>query len=207
MAQDLEQRHEMIWHHEQVLAFELAKQLIQKPRISLWMMMLPLLFIFFMQDIKRYKTGINNFANDFLKNKKTALDLAFNAVLDGTALEAALADFAAENRPGSADQSPLYEAQRREIACLAAHYKRLLTARGDTYEKALRNAYTSFGEFQRYLDTLFERENEVIQIALRINPPQDDARGVVQEMQNALRRMRQGERDRVFKPVQPNPGN
>jgi hypothetical protein len=198
MTQDLEQRHDTIWHHEQVLAFELAKQLIPKPKISLWMMMLPLLFIFFMQDIKKYKTGIRKFSDDFLRNKKNALDLAYNAAQEGTALDAALAAFAADHPAPSPDQSALYEAQRREIVCLSAHYMRLLTARGDTYEKLVRNGYGSFTEFQRFMDTLFERENDVIQSALHLNPPEGDSHRIIEEMQRALRRLRQGERDRIF---------
>lgn len=198
MAQNLEQRKEVIWHQEHVLAFELAKTMIQKPTISFWMMLLPFLFLFFIMNVKKYKSAIHQFANDFLRNKKTALELAFNAVLEDASIEKALADFAADNPPPSPDQTSLYEAQRREITLLASHYKRLLTARGDTYEKLVKNVYSTM-DFQRFLDALSERENEVLQNALRVNTPEGDLSGLIKEMQAALRRIRQAERDRIFK--------
>lgn len=188
----------MIWHREQILAYELAKALIPKPKVSVWMVMLPFLFLFFMQDLKKYKAGIRNFADGFLKNKKIALDLAFNAVRERISHEAALAAFAADAKPVFADQSDLHEKQMNEIAGLMTHYRCLLNGRGKTCEELLKNAYGAAGKYRRFLETLEALENEVIQAASKLNPPDGDSQELVKLMQTAARRIRRRECERIF---------
>jgi hypothetical protein len=99
LTQRLEERHALIWQHEQVVAYDLAKALIQKPKVTVWIILLPLLFLFFMQDLKKYKNGIRSFVDGFLKNKKIGLDLAYQASQAGSSLDKAVASFAADSRP------------------------------------------------------------------------------------------------------------
>lgn len=188
----------MIWHQERILAYELAKVLIHKPNVTVWMIMLPLLLLFFIQDLKKYKAGIANFVDGFLKNKKTALDMAFNAAREGTSPGDELAGFAADARSASADQDELHEKQLREIACLMNHYRRLFTGNGETYEALIKNVYPSAIEYQVFLDTLFGLEKDVIQAALRSKPTDGDAHELSKLMQTALRQIRQRECDRIF---------
>lgn len=176
----------------------MAKVLIPKPKVTVWMVMLPLLFLFFLQDLKKYKVGIGNFVEGFLKNKKAALGLAMGAVHEGASLAAKLADFAAEAWPLPADQNELYEKQRREIACLMQHYQRLLTGSGKTYAALIKNAYRSGPEYQVFLDTLFGLERAVLKAAMPSDPAGGDAHELVRLMQTATRQIRQRERASIF---------
>jgi hypothetical protein len=198
LTQDLEARHAMLLHQERILAYDLAKVLIHKPKVTVWMIMLPLLFLFFLQDLKKYKAAIQNFTEGYLKNKIIALDLAFSGVREDASLDGALATFASETRLAPADQNELHEKQRQEIACLMDHYRRLLTAKGKTYEELVKNAYPSASAYRLFLDTLFDLENAVMHTALRSNPADGDAHELGQLMQNATRQLRRRECERIF---------
>jgi hypothetical protein len=198
LTQSLKERHDMIWYREQVLAYELARTMIHKPKVGVWMILLPLLFVFFLQDIKKYKSSIRTFVDGFLKNKKIALDLTFNAVSAGTSLEKTLAEFASETQPTFSDQNDLHEKQLREIAFLMKHFQRLLNGKGRTYEELLKEAYPSAGEYASFLDTLFKLEDAVLKSAFPAGTSNKEAGELVTLMQNTVRRMRLQERDRVF---------
>jgi hypothetical protein len=198
LTPDLEARQAMIWQQERILAYDLAKVLIHKPGVTVWMIMLPLLFLFFMQDLKNYKAAMQKFTEGFLKNKQIALDLALNGVREGAALDSAPAQSAAGFRSDPADQNEIHEKQRQEIACLMDHYRRLLTAKGKTYEELIKNAYPSASAYRLFLDTLFDLENAVMQTALRSNPTDGDAHELGQLMQNATRQLRRREFERIF---------
>lgn len=198
MTIDLEARQAMIWQQERILAYDLAKVLIHKPRVTVWMIMLPLLFLFFLQDLKNYKAAIRNFTNGFLKNKQTALELALTGLREGTARDSAPAQFAAGFRSDPTDQNDLHETQRQEIACLMDHYRRLLTATGKTYAELIKNAYPSVSAYRLFLDTLFDLENAVMQTALGSNPTDGDARELGQLMQTATRQLRRQACERTF---------
>jgi hypothetical protein len=198
LIKELEARREMIWNQEQLVAYEVAKVVIPKPKVTVWMIMLPLLFLFFLHDLKKFKTGITDFAQGFLKNKKTALDLTFNATREGIPVEAKLAQFAAEAWPAPADQNELHEKQRREIACLMNHYQRLLTGSGKSYAALIKNVYPSAPKYQIFLDTLFELESGVLKAVLQSTPTDGNAHEIAKLMQTATRQMRQRERDRIF---------
>lgn len=200
MAQQLlEERHALIWHGEQVFAHALAKQVINKPKVTVWIILLPLLFLFFMQDLKKYKNGIRDFVEGFLKNKKIALDLAFNAVVDGASLEKTVAAFGADSRPDNDAERTLHQKQMREIECLAAHFRQLLNSNGQTYEALVRNSYISPGKYKTFQDRLFELESAVIEAALQARPSEIDTGALVTQMQSAMRDLRRQQRDHLFK--------
>jgi hypothetical protein len=204
LTQNLEARHAMILHQERVLSYQLAKVMIKKPKVSVWMVMLPLLFLFFIQDVRKYKAGIRDFADGFFKNKKIALDLTLKAMLEDVPLKEALSVFASNVAPVLSDQMELHEKQMKEIAYLMMHYQRLLTARGDTYEALIKNTFGSAAAYQRFLDGLADLEREVIRSALtfarsdgiakEVETPQELAK----LMQNAMRQIRRRECDRIF---------
>jgi hypothetical protein len=198
LPQRLEERRGLIWHREQVFGYALAKVLIPKPKVTVWMIMLPLLFLFFMQDLKKYKAGIRGFADGFLKNKKIALDLAFNALQEGASLDRVVADFAAESRSESGIHTDLFEKQLREIACLANHYQRLMQGSGRGYAALVQQAYGSAAKYHQFLDKLFGLEDAVLQTAFAIQPPEGDAQALARQMQIAARRMRREAADKLF---------
>jgi hypothetical protein len=198
LIKELEARRAMIWYQEQLVAYEVAKVVIPRPKVTVWMIMLPLLFLFFLHDLKKFKAGITDFAQGFLKNKKTALDLTFNATREGIPVEAKLAQFAAESWPAPADQNELHGKQRREIACLMNHYQRLLTGSGKSYAALIKNVYPSAPKYQVFLDTLLELERGVLKAVLQSTPTDGDAHEIAKLMQTATRQVRQRERDRIF---------
>jgi hypothetical protein len=198
LAHNLEKRRALIWHQERILAYDLAKVLIHKPKVTVWMIMLPLLFLFFIQDLKKYKAAIGNFTDGFLKNKKIALDLALKSVREDISLEAMRTEWISESQPAAAEQPELFKKQTDEIVWLMNHFRRLLTAGGQSYEALIKSAYCSLSAYQDFIDTLFDLENAVIRTALTFNPPDENTRELVSLMQSAIRKIRQRERDRLF---------
>jgi hypothetical protein len=193
-----DERRALIWHHEQVFGYELARRLIEKPKVTVWMIMLPLLFLFFIQDLKKYKAGIRGFVDGFLENKRTALDLACKSLLEDVSLDRALTDFAARTRPESADHSRLVERQFDEIAFLADHYRRLMMENGASYEALVQQAYGTAESYHQFLDRLFELEDGVLEAAFTARDPDANERALAGEMRSAVRRMRRQAGDRTF---------
>ncbi|RJP44109.1 MAG: hypothetical protein C4548_06375 [Desulfobacteraceae bacterium] len=198
MSQNYEEQRALIWNREQIFAYELATLLIQKPKVTVWMLMLPLLFLFFMQDLKKYKAGIRGFADGFLENKRIALDLAFKALRDGAFLGRVLEDFAAGSRSESAGHSDLVESQLGEVAFLAAHYQRLMMEKGLSYEALVQKAYGTAGQYHQFLDKLFDLEDAVLEAAFQVQEPDADGRALAGKMRSAARRMRREAGDRIF---------
>lgn len=198
MSQRYEERHALLWQREQVVGYALAKELVTKPQVTVWMIMLPLLFLFFIQDLKKYKAGIRGFADGFLKNKKIALDLALKAIQEDASLDRTLADFASESRPEDPVYADLLDIQMREIACLANHYQRLMQGSGRSYEALVQQTYGSAAKYHQFLDKLFSLEDAVLQAAFDIQPPEGEAQTLAGQMQIAARRIRREAAEKMF---------
>lgn len=141
-------------------AHNVALRLVDKPELSVWMILIPIIFLHFMFRAQRFKAGLGTITRDLLASREFALWLARQSVEDGVE-----APDPATRFPGGNDtrmSAQLREAEIHLSRVLIGHYRRLLQAHGTDYEALVRDAY---GTEQRYraefLTPLAEAEQRV----------------------------------------------
>jgi hypothetical protein len=143
-----EEKKTYILAHERMFAAQLGRAIMQKPKLSSWMVLIPFIFIFYFQDLSKYKTGRRKFSESYLHSRTKALQEA-EAALAGRRDPDTLAI------AGQAELSPKARQKYSELlAALVEHYSSLFEADGDSYEELLQAAYSRKKNYLTYLDQL-----------------------------------------------------
>jgi hypothetical protein len=192
----VDEKYEIIRQHDERFAFELAKQIMDKPKASVWIIFLPLLFVFHVQRLQKYKESIQGFVKHYLHTKMLALDAALKENRGEETMEE---DREAESGVQAHDKSQaIREKQYRELDLLKEHYLRLLENPGKSYPELLRNAYGTSGEYRLFLNRLIKSEEEVNRAVLDVNQPDGEAQDVVERMQRHSEELREMEIAKIF---------
>lgn len=190
-------KYDLIRRQEEQLAYTLSKAVIEKPKASLWIIFMPIFFIFHAQRMQKYKKSVHAFARQFLHTKLLALDGARDEAATGRPPEGYPGDKAppGEENDGNAR---IRERQLREIAILKEHYLRLLQSPGETYPDLLRGAYGSGGKYRFFLNRLSAAEEEVSAAVLVAHHSTPEARQVVARMAAVTDKLREEAREAIF---------
>ena len=150
----LERKKELILQRELAFANAVGAAVFEKPKVSFWMVLVPLLFLYFIYRMQRYKSGRMKFDEEFMTTRRRAMNLAFEAVEAGS-------------RPDIdriARESGLTEALEKPYASwlkvLVDFYMDLLAANGDSFESLVRSAYRNRTNYLLTLNRLNTVEKE-----------------------------------------------
>jgi hypothetical protein len=150
----LERKKELILQRELAFANAVGAAVFEKPKVSFWMVLVPLLFLYFIYRMQRYKSGRMKFDEEFMTTRRRAMNLAFEAVEAGT-------------RPDIdriAREPGLTEALEKPYASwlkvLVDFYMDLLAANGDSFESLVRSAYRNRTNYLLTLNRLSTVEKE-----------------------------------------------
>jgi hypothetical protein len=150
----LERKKELILQRELAFSNAVGAAVFEKPKVSFWMVLVPLLFLYFIYRMQRYKSGRMKFDEEFMTTRRRAMNLAFEAVETGT-------------RPDIdriARESGLTEALEKPYASwlkvLVDFYMDLLAANGDSFESLVRSAYRNRTNYLLTLNRLSTVERE-----------------------------------------------
>jgi hypothetical protein len=192
----LQEKHEIIRASEERFAYELAKQVIEKPKASVWLIFLPILFVFYAQRIQKYKGSVRSFVAGFMRTKLVALDAAAEEVRTGIFPEQIMAGIKPKDDP--AGKAQLREKQLAEIDILRQHYLLLLGGDGDSFPALLKKAYQTSGAYRSFLNRLHKAEAEVNQVAVQVIDPSPEAHEVVVRMEKLSELLREEELREIF---------
>jgi len=152
-----DEKKKYILDYERKFAAQLGRATMQKPKLSSWMVLIPFIFIFYFQDLSKYKNGRREFSESYLHSRTKALHEA----------EAALAEHREHDTMSIASQAEISPAARGKygefLAVLAEHYSSLLQANGDSYEELLQAAYGRRKNYLTFLDQLGKIEKALNQ--------------------------------------------
>jgi hypothetical protein len=152
---DSENIKKLIIGQERKFSAQLCRFILHKPTLSSWMIFIPFIFVFYIQDFMKYKKGKQDFMENFLLTRNKALNEA----------EAALAEHRDIDTGIIAQQAELSPEAREEyagfMAVLADHYSVLLQATGETYEELVKSAYGRNKNYQAYIDQLGKAEKDL----------------------------------------------
>ncbi len=186
-------KRDMILAEERQLARQVSARVIDKPKLAVWMILIPVFFVFYFWQLRRYADGRRTFAEKFLITRRRALD---------EALRACEADRSPDVEPlvqAGDVPSPLRREYRRWVIPLAEHYCDLLRAHGGSYAALVRSVYKNRTNYLLFLNRLNQVERE-FDAALKphLDPATENANGIIKLMEESTAAVRREMAEAIF---------
>lgn len=191
MTRETQTPYDLIWNHENQFTHIVATQVLQKPKISVWIILIPVLFLYYAHKIQQYKAAVNDFSKGLMRSKMLALDSAKEELDSGrknTEYETAFVSGDLENAPRV---KRVQERQLAEVVLLKSHYSKLLSRRGESYKDLIKNTYRTAADYRVFLNQLAKVEEAVNDAVLKAYHPGEEARDVTKRMQKVILAMRE----------------
>jgi zona occludens toxin (predicted ATPase) len=150
----LERKKELILQRELAFSNAVGAAVFEKPKVSFWMVLVPLLFLYFIYRMQKYKNGRMKFDEEFMTTRRRAMNLACEAVETGARPD--IDRIARESGLTNALEKP-YASWLRALVDL---YMDLLAANGDSFESLVRSAYRNRSNYLLILNRLSAVEKE-----------------------------------------------
>ncbi len=190
---DIDVKQSAIFARERQFARELASRVIFKPELSIWMIVIPVFFVYYFWRLKQYSKNSRTFVEQWMRPRRQTLQEA------AAGLE--------KDRPVNfdrvipADRIPpgALAPYRDWIGALYRYYSDLLRARGDDYDQLARDAHGNKSTHLLVLNHLNMHEkklNAALQPHLEASDP--DVGEVIQRIESCCADLRRQEADRIF---------
>ena len=152
---DLQEKYFSILENEEALTSHVAGEAIEKPQPALWMIVIPVFFVFFFFQFNRYKNGLKSFKHDFLRTRKRVLDSVHQAMVDNSHINVEEL-VASGNAPDQARAA--YGVWVNE---LVVFYRSLLEADGRDYPSLVQSSYKKRSNYLLALNKLNTVERDL----------------------------------------------
>jgi len=162
---------ELILERERFFANAIGSAVFEKPSISLWMILIPILFMHFIYRMQKFKYGRLKFDEEFMATRLRAMALAVEA--GETGIKPNMDQMVREYGLQDALEGP-YAAWMR---VLVEHYMDLLSATGDSFESLVRSAYRNRINYLMTLNRLNTVEKEFYSV---LKPKLDATEGAAE---------------------------
>lgn len=164
-----DEKHKAILAYENKTALTITTKVLEKPELSAWMILLPIVFILFMQRQKKYKESSTAFMEGYLYTKKIALTAAFrlyNHEISREEVPAIIAETVQKNPKAEPIVLNIYNQQIEEIKLLCEHYLGLLTSNEENYEQMVTSHYQTKDNYLGFINRLVEAEKQVTRASI-----------------------------------------
>lgn len=193
MTQHLDEKYKRIYAHEENFAYTLAKNIVKKPDISVWMILLPVLFVHHIYRVNQYKAGVKSFAEGILLSKKKALDKTYKEISYGKQLSYGIKDYFPDVDLTAEQDKKLAQKQLAVLHILEAHYSALMHAEGESLPAMLRNTYGDANEYRDYFNRLTAAEKEINRHLREHVHTSEAAGGIIKAIEQHSERLREEE--------------
>ncbi len=190
---DIEIRQTVISAWERKLAGDLASRVIFKPELSIWMILVPVIFIYYFWRFQQYSRSRRDFVEQWMLPRRQTLDEARAALEEGRAARIDHIIPASRIPPGALGPYTAW------IRALNQHYTDLLRARGDDYAQLVRDAHRDKTTHLMVLHQLNQCEkklNTALQPHLETSTP--GAAETIRRIESCSEALRRREADRIF---------
>jgi len=188
----LERKKELILQRELLFANAIGAAVFEKPKVSFWMILIPILFLYFIYRMQRFKSGRLKFDQEFMTTRRKALDLAVEALETGVK----------PNIDRIARESGITDALEKDYASwlrtLVDYYDDLLAAEGDTFEALVRSAYHNRTNYLLTLNRLNTVEKEFYSALKPQLAATEGAPAVIAAIEEHSRRLRRDLAEQIF---------
>ena len=191
--QTMAHKRDLILADEKQFAARVSVKVIDKPKLDVWMILIPIFFIFYFWQLKRYAKGRKTFAENFLITRKRALDEALRSAESGKRpdIEALVQ---ASDIPDQVRQS-----YRIWVTLLVAHYRDLILAHGSSYPALVKSTYKSRTNYLLFLNHLNQVERD-FDAALKphLEKTTQDVNGIIKLMEESVTSLRRQLAEAIF---------
>lgn len=189
----IDERAAMIQQSERRFAETLAQRVIEKPTVSVWMILIPILFVYHMYRHSRYVEGRKQFVEHYLMSRTNALREATAALAE--AREPDISRLAVANGM-AAEMQPLLQDL---LGALIEHFTTLLKANGDDLDSMVRSSYGSGTAYLLALNRLNAAERKLYDaLGTGLQEQQEDVNSMVASIELESERLRREEAARIF---------
>ena len=189
---DLTRKKEVILEHESNFATAVGCVVVEKPKASCWIVLMPFLFIFLINDMLKFRRNRRKFDDEFMTNRRQAMEVAFEAVHSGSRPD--IGRIVQTTNAVAALEKP-YAAW---VVALVDHYMDLLLASGESFEALVRSAYRSRTNYLLILNRLNTVEKEFYAALKACMKTTDGADEVIAVIQTESQRLRRDHAEQVF---------
>jgi hypothetical protein len=182
------------------MAQGLALSLIRPKTLTVWEIMIPVIFIL---NFVKLKQSREIFVQNQIFTKKMALDAALDIKKKDASKETVMAQIQAKTKemvssvPGGIYSDDIRRQQLKEIDLLVDHYTQLLNAEGQDYPSLVTDAYKTAADYSSFLEALRSAENEVMGAARRTLGDQTDL-ATAAKIESTTANMRTAEVKKIF---------
>ena len=187
----------IIREHEFNFARRLAKGVLQRPKISVWLILVPVLFIYYVRRIKIYKADLQRVCDGVVHTKNFALDAAA-AELQGEAVPDFRKQFLGKHPNPTRKVEEVFSHQAAEIELLMAHYRRLLAESAEDFSGLVRGVYKAKRSYREFLEMRGRAEEKLGTAVVEAFQSGEEARAVHHRMVKLARELREEELLAVF---------
>lgn len=185
-------KYKIIMEHERSMARAISGSLIQSKPISVWEIMIPVIFILNFAKIKQSREV---FVQNHLFTKNMALKAAFNMFKKGLSKQDIMDSIESQTQktlssvPDSIYSDEIRREQLKEIELLVDHYRKLFRADGEDYAVLVIGAYQTRENYAAFFEQLKVAENDVMMAARRTlgNQADNQAAGRLAEITDQIR--------------------
>lgn len=190
----IEDKRTAILEYEESMARQLARRVIDKPIPPVWMILVPVFFVFHAWKIKQYSNGLKDFTEHYLITRRRALDTAYEAELSGEPPD--IEQLVEDTQTISASARPPYQYW---VSLLTDHYRNLLKARGNSVPDLIRSHYRNKLNYLLFNNQLNQAENDFnITLLPKIEGDRQDIRYVLDKMEKGITDLHRKEVEEVF---------
>ena len=170
MTENYFKKYKIILEKEQSMARTLALSLIKSKPLTVWEIMIPVIFIL---NYVKLKHSREIFIQNQMFTKKMALDAALDMKKKDVPKDAVMAHIDVRTKelvasvPGGIYSDDIRQQQLKEIDMLIDHYGHLLNASGTDYTALVTHVYRSATDYSSFLEALQSAEKAVMSAAQR----------------------------------------
>jgi len=194
-------KYKLILEHERSMARAVAGSLIQPKPISVWEVMIPVIFIF---NFAKTKQSREIFIQNHLFTQNMALKAAFDMFKKEITKLAVMESIESQTQktlssvPDSIYSDEIRREQIKEIELLIDHYGKLFKADGENYAGLVVGAYQTRENYAAFFKQLKVAENDVMMAARRKLGDQADSRQAAGRLEEITDRIRAAEVEKFF---------
>jgi hypothetical protein len=195
-------KHKIIIEHERSMARAVAGSLIQPKPVTVWEVMIPVIFIL---NFARIRQSREVFIQNHLFTKNMALKAAFDMFKKELNKRAVMESIESQTQktlssvPDSIYSDEIRHEQIKEIELLIDHYCRLFKADGENYTGLVVSAYQTRENYAAFFKQLKAAENDVMSAARRTLGDQADSQAAGR-LEELIDRIRAAGVEKIFNP-------
>ncbi len=193
-------KYKIIIERERSMARAISGSLIQSKPISVWEIMIPVIFILNFVKIKQSREV---FVQNHLFTKNMALKAAFDMSKKGYSKQAVMENIESQTQetlasvPDSIYSDEIRREQVKEIELLVDHYCKLFEADGKDYAILVVGAYQTRENYAAFFEQLKAAESDVMMAARRTLGDQADSQAAGR-LEEIIDRIRAAGVDKIF---------